>query len=52
MRPEFPPSLDLLAPVLGVAGLVAAGIDAAAGAARTLLSVARIARRRRSSSAR
>jgi hypothetical protein len=26
--PEFPPSLDLVAPVIGVAGLLAAGLDA------------------------
>ena len=28
--PEFPPGLDLIAPVVGVVGLVAAGLDAAA----------------------
>ena len=41
---EFPPWLDLLAPVLAVAGLVAGGIDAAAGGsgADAALSVARV----------
>lgn len=29
--PEFPPVLDLIAPVIGVIGLIAAGIDAAPG---------------------
>ncbi|MCU1371508.1 MAG: hypothetical protein JWO77_2702 [Ilumatobacteraceae bacterium] len=37
--PEFPPSLDLIAPAIGVIGLVAAGIDAGSPA---WLSVARI----------
>jgi hypothetical protein len=37
--PEFPPSLDLIAPAIGVVGLVAAGIDAGSPA---WLSVARI----------
>ena len=40
--PEFPPVLDLVAPLIGVVGLVAAGIaDAHGGAGTTLLSVAR-----------
>ena len=39
---EFPPVLDLVAPLIGVVGLVAAGIaDAHGGAGTTLLSVAR-----------
>ena len=38
-RPEFPPRLDLVAPLVGVVGLVAAGIDAGDPAA---LSVARM----------
>lgn len=40
---EFPPALDLLAPAIAVIGLVAAGIDAAAGGsgADTALAVAR-----------
>jgi hypothetical protein len=37
--PEFPPVLDLVAPVIGVVGLVAAGLDAGDPAA---LSVARV----------
>lgn len=37
--PEFPPVLDLVAPAIGVAGLVAGGIDAGDPA---LLSVARV----------
>ena len=37
--PEFPPRLDLVAPLVGVPGLVAAGIDAGDPA---LLSVARV----------
>ena len=37
--PEFPPALDLVAPVLGAVGLVAGGIDAGDPAA---LSVARV----------
>jgi hypothetical protein len=36
---EFPPALDLIAPAIGVVGLVAAGIDAGSPAA---LSVARV----------
>ena len=43
--PEFPPWLDLIAPVIAVVGLVAGGIDAAAGstgAGDAALSVARI----------
>ena len=36
---EFPPALDLIAPAIGIVGLVAAGIDAGSPAA---LSVARI----------
>lgn len=41
---EFPPWLDLVAPLLAVAGLVAGGIDAAAGGSTgdAVLSVARI----------
>lgn len=39
--PEFPPHLDLLAPVVGVVGLVAGGV-AAAGAEPVALSVVRI----------
>jgi hypothetical protein len=41
---EFPPWLDLVAPILAVAGLVAGGIDAAAGGstADAALSVARV----------
>jgi len=38
-REEFPPSLDLVAPAIGVVGLIAAGIDAGSPA---WLSVARI----------
>jgi hypothetical protein len=38
--PEFPPVLDLLAPLCAVAGLVAGGVDAA-GDESTLLAVAR-----------
>lgn len=38
-QPEFPPVLDLIAPLLGVVGLVAGGIDAGDPA---LLSVARV----------
>jgi hypothetical protein len=37
--PEFPPALDLVAPVIGAAGLVAAGVDAGGS---TWLSVARV----------
>ena len=43
--PEFPPALDLVAPLIGLVGLVAAGIDAAgvsAAGGEVLLSVARI----------
>jgi hypothetical protein len=42
--PEFPPALDLVAPVVAVVGLVAAGIDAASGGGTgdAVLSVARI----------
>jgi hypothetical protein len=36
--PEFPPTLDLIAPLIGVAGLIAAGIDAGDPA---LLSIVR-----------
>lgn len=40
--PEFPPALDLVAPVVGVIGLVAAGFaDAGGGAGAEALSVAR-----------
>ena len=41
---EFPPWLDLVAPILAIAGLVAGGIDAAAGGsgADAALSVARV----------
>jgi hypothetical protein len=37
--PEFPPALDLVAPVIGAVGLVAAGVDAGGS---TWLSVARV----------
>ena len=37
--PEFPPALDLVAPVIGAVGLVAAGVDASGS---TWLSVARV----------
>jgi hypothetical protein len=37
--PEFPPALDLVAPVIGAIGLVAAGVDAGGS---TWLSVARV----------
>lgn len=43
--PEFPPWLDLLAPAVALVGLLAGGIDAAAGstgAGDTVLSVARV----------
>jgi hypothetical protein len=33
---EFPPALDLIAPAIGVVGLVAAGIDASTGGAENL----------------
>jgi hypothetical protein len=39
--PEFPPHLDLIAPVVGVAGLIAGGV-AAAGAEPVALSIARV----------
>jgi hypothetical protein len=40
--PEFPPVLDLVAPIVGVVGLVAAGLaDAHGGAGTHVLSVAR-----------
>jgi hypothetical protein len=40
--PEFPPVLDLIAPVIGIVGLVAAGLaDARGGAGTHALSVAR-----------
>jgi hypothetical protein len=40
--PEFPPALDLVAPLVGVVGLVAAGLaDASGGAGAEALSVAR-----------
>ena len=35
--PEFPPSLDLVAPAIGLVGLVAAGVDAGGPAALALL---------------
>jgi hypothetical protein len=38
-QPEFPPALDLVAPLVGLVGLVAAGVDAGDPA---LLSVARV----------
>jgi hypothetical protein len=38
-RPEFPPALDLIAPIVGIPGLVAAGVAAGDPA---LLSVARV----------
>ena len=34
--PEFPPVLDLIAPAIGVVGLVAAGIDAGTGGAENM----------------
>lgn len=37
--PEFPPALDLVAPAIGVAGLVAAGIDAGSPAWLSVLRV-------------
>jgi hypothetical protein len=37
--PEFPPNLDLIAPIIGVVGLIAAGVDAGDPVA---LSVARV----------
>lgn len=41
-RPEFPPILDLVAPLIGIVGLVAAGVaDAGGGTGTTLLSIAR-----------
>jgi hypothetical protein len=40
--PEFPPVLDLVAPVVGVVGLVAAGVADASDGASVLLSVARV----------
>ena len=43
--PEFAPWMDLIAPLLAVPGLVAAGVDAAGGAASTgqrVVSVARV----------
>ena len=36
-RPEFPPALDLVAPVIGVVGLVAAALDAGGSPALALL---------------
>lgn len=40
--PEFPPILDLVAPIIGLIGLVAAGVaDAEGGASTTLLAIAR-----------
>jgi hypothetical protein len=40
--PEFSPIVDLLAPALAVPGLVAAGLDAAAGSGNPLVSVLRV----------
>lgn len=37
--PEFPPILDLIAPILGIVGLVAAGIDAGSPAWLSILRV-------------
>ncbi len=34
---EFPPALDLIAPAIGVIGLIAAGIDASTGGAENLI---------------
>ena len=39
---EFPPLLDLVAPIVGLVGLVAAGVDAAASPGGRALAVARI----------
>ena len=41
-RREFPPLLDVVAPLVGLVGLVAAGVDAAASPGGRLLAVARI----------
>ncbi|MGH9187747.1 MAG: hypothetical protein ACRD0U_18365 [Acidimicrobiales bacterium] len=41
--PEFPPALDLLAPAIGVVGLVAAGLDAGSGADGVLAVVRTLA---------
>lgn len=41
--PEFPPALDLVAPAIGLVGLVAAGVDAASGSTGdTVVSVLRV----------
>ncbi len=41
--PEFPPVLDLVAPAVGVVGLIAAGVDAAGGSTGdTVVSVLRV----------
>ncbi len=40
--PEFPPVLDLVAPVIGFVGLVAAGFEAASGGGSTALAIARM----------
>jgi hypothetical protein len=39
--PEFPPRLDLIAPIIGIVGLIAAGFASADGGAETALAVAR-----------
>jgi hypothetical protein len=39
--PEFPPSLDLIAPIIGAIGLVAAAVDAATGTGDTVVSLLR-----------
>ena len=41
-RREFPPLLDVVAPLVGLVGLIAAGVDAAASPGGRLLAVARI----------
>ena len=41
-RREFPPLLDVVAPLVGLVGLVSAGVDAAASPGGRLLGVARI----------
>jgi hypothetical protein len=40
--PEFPPALDLVAPVVGLVGLLAAGVDAAGGGTSVAVSLLRI----------
>jgi hypothetical protein len=40
--PEFPPALDVVAPAIGVLGLVAAGVDAAGGGTSVAVSLLRM----------